>query len=105
MEFPETQSFSSWEEGENSGILIQRSNKVDVLDYLLCIHMSMYYDKKLCNDNNVYSKTSNSGLSEKRTTSVQRTNLTPPIDFPIELVHFEPPSSGTSELRTPNNGH
>ena len=53
--------------------------------------------------NNVYSKTSNSGLSEKRTISVQRTSFVPPIDIPIELIHKEPPRSGhlgTSQLRT-----
>ena len=41
-----------------------------------------------------YSKTSNNGPSEKRTTSVQRTGHLPPIDFTIEL---------TSEKRTPLN--
>ena len=51
----------------------------------------------------VYSKTSNNGPSEKRTTSVQRTAHLPPIDFTIELIHFEPPRSG--HLSTPNNGH
>ena len=50
-----------------------------------------------------YSKTSNNGPSEKRTTSVQRTAHLPPIDFTIELIHFEPPRSG--HLSTPNNGH
>ena len=43
-----------------------------------------------------YSKTSNNGPSEKRTTSVQRMAHLPPIDF-------EPPRSG--HLSTPNNGH
>ena len=38
----------------------------------------------------LYSKTSNNGPSEKRTTSVQRTAHLPPIDFTIELIHFEP---------------
>ena len=51
----------------------------------------------------LYSKTSNNGPSEKRTTSVQRTNHLPPVDFTIELIHFEPPRSG--HLSTPNNGH
>ena len=51
----------------------------------------------------VYSKTSNNGPSEKRTTSVQRTAHLPPIDFTIELIHVEPPRSG--HLSTPNNGH
>jgi len=50
-----------------------------------------------------YSKTSNSGPSEKRTTSLQRTAHLPPIDFTIELIHYEPPRSG--HLSTPNNGH
>ena len=50
-----------------------------------------------------YSKTSNNGPSEKRTTSVQQTTRLPPIDFTIEILHFEPPRSG--HLSTPNNGH
>ena len=50
-----------------------------------------------------YSKTSNNGPSEKRTTSLQRTAHLPMIDFTIELIHFEPPRSG--HLSTPNNGH
>ena len=53
--------------------------------------------------NLLYSKTSNNGPSEKRTTSLQRTAYLPPIDFTIELIHFEPPRSG--HLSTPNNGH
>ena len=52
---------------------------------------------------NDYSKTSNNGPSEKRTSSLQRTAHLPPIDFTIELIHFEPPRSG--HLSTPNNGH
>ena len=51
----------------------------------------------------LYSKTSNNGPSEKRTTSLQRTAHLPPIDFTIELIHYEPPRSG--HLSTPNNGH
>ena len=51
----------------------------------------------------IYSKTSNNGPSEKRTTSEQRTAHLPPIDFTIELIYFEPPRSG--HLSTPNNGH
>ena len=50
-----------------------------------------------------YSKTSNNGPSEKRTTSLQRTAHLPPIDFTTELIHYEPPRSG--HLSTPNNGH
>ena len=50
-----------------------------------------------------YSKTSNNGPSEKRTTSVQRTAHLPLIDFTTELIHYEPPRSG--HLSTPNNGH
>ena len=50
-----------------------------------------------------YSKTSNNGHSEKRTTSLQRTAHLPLIDFTIELIHYEPPRSG--HLSTPNNGH
>ena len=34
-----------------------------------------------------YSKTSNNGPSEKRTTSVQQTDHLPLIDFAIELLH------------------
>ena len=34
----------------------------------------------------MYSKTSNSDPSEKRTTSLQGTDLLPPIDFTIEYV-------------------
>ena len=49
-----------------------------------------------------YSETTNNGLSERRTTSVQRTNSMPPIALPIEIVHLEPPSSG--HLSTPDNG-
>ena len=43
-----------------------------------------------------YSETSNNGLSERRTNSM------PPIAFPIEIVHLEPPRSGY--LSTPDNG-
>ena len=50
----------------------------------------------------VYSETSNNGLSERRTTSVQQTNSMPPIALPIEIVHLEPPRSG--HLSTPDNG-
>ena len=49
-----------------------------------------------------YNETSNNGLFERRTTSVQRTNSMPPIALPIEIVHLEPPSSG--HLSTPDNG-
>ena len=42
----------------------------------------------------IYSKTSNGGPSEKRTTSVQRTTHLPPIDFTIELIHYDPLRSG-----------
>ena len=58
--------------------------------------------KRLLNINH-YSQTSNNGPSEKWTTSVQRTAHLPPIDFTIELIHFEPPRS--RHLSTPNNGH
>ena len=51
----------------------------------------------------MYSKTSNNGPSEKRSTSLQGTAHLPPIDFTIELIHYEPPRSG--HLSTPNNGH
>ena len=50
----------------------------------------------------MYSETSNNGLSERPTTSVQRTNSMPPIALPIEIVHLEPLSSG--HLFTPDNG-
>ena len=49
------------------------------------------------------SKTPNNGPSEKRTSSLQRTAHLPPIDFTIEVIHFEPPRTG--HLSTPNNGH
>ena len=35
-----------------------------------------------------YSETSNNGLSERRTTSAQRTKSMPPIALPIEIVHL-----------------
>ena len=43
------------------------------------------------------------GPSEKRTTSLQRTDHLPLIDFTIELLHFERPRSG--DLSTSYNGH
>ena len=49
-----------------------------------------------------YGETSDNGLSERRTISVQRTNSMPPIALPIEIVHLEPPRSG--HLSTPDNG-
>ena len=52
-------------------------------------------------DVSIYSETSNNGLSERRTTSVPRTNSMPSIALPIEIVHLEPPSSGY--LSTPDN--
>ena len=68
------------------------------------LHGSNAYPKQLySNLLYVYSKTSNNGPYEKRTTSLQRTAHLPPIDFTIELIHFEPPRSG--HLSTPNNGH
>ena len=48
----------------------------------------------------LYSKTSNKGHCEKRTTSLEQTVHLPPIDFTIELI---PPRS--EHLSTPNNGH
>ena len=42
-----------------------------------------------------HSKTSNSGPSEKRTTSVQRTAHLPPIDFTKELIHSDTDQSPT----------
>ena len=61
--------------------------------------------KPLCSSwqMNMYSKTSNNGPSGKRTTFLQRTAHLPPIDFTIELIHFEPPRSG--HLSTLNNRH
>ena len=59
MEIPETDGWPSWEEGENSGILIQRSNKVDVLDYL---HMSMNIIKLI---HHMITKTSISSLQTR----------------------------------------
>ena len=49
------------------------------------------------------SKTSNNGHSEKRTTSTADASLAP-IDFTVELIHYEPLRS--AYLLTPNNnGH
>ena len=45
-----------------------------------------------------YSKTSNNGASEKRTTSVQRTAHLPPIDFTIDITNLR--KADTSQLRT-----
>ena len=48
-----------------------------------------------------YSKTSNNGPCEKRTTSVQRTVHLPPIDFTVELIHISNlQEADTSQLRT-----
>ena len=47
----------------------------------------------------MYSKTSNSDPSEKRTTSLQGTNLLPPIDFTIEYI-LNLWEADTSQLRT-----
>ena len=67
------------------------------------LHLPMYSNYCCHKLEMVYSKTSNSGPSEKRTTSLQRTAHLPPIDFIIELIHYKPPRSG--HLSTPNNGH
>ena len=40
------------------------------------------------NNKTMYSQTSESGHSEKRTTSVQRPLAIPPIDFSIALIHL-----------------
>ena len=77
---------------------------------LPCMHIAMYRDDVYMHvlhthSNNSasrqwrYSKTSNNGPSEKRTTSIQRTELMPLIDFPIHTVHLNlrertPPNSG-----------
>ena len=47
----------------------------------------------------MYSKTSNSDPSEKRTTSLQGTDLLPPIDFTIEYI-LNLWEADTSQLRT-----
>ena len=44
-----------------------------------------------------YSKTSNNGPSEKRTTSLQRTAHLPPIDFTIELNLREADNLSTAD--------
>ena len=49
----------------------------------------------------LYSETSNNGLSERRTTSLQRTNSMPLIALPIEIVCLEPPSSRHLSTRPP----
>ena len=57
-----------------------------------------------------YSGTSHNGLSEIQTTSIQRTNNVPPIDFAIEKIHFElprygqPPISGQWTENVPPKG-
>ena len=69
----------------------------------LAIQVKFFF-LSLCQAESIITvKTSNNGPSEKRTTSVQRTDHLPPIDFTIELIHFEPPRNG--HLSTPNNGH
>ena len=40
-----------------------------------------------------YSKTSESGHSEKRTHSLERTKLQVPIENPIFIIHYQPPRS------------
>ena len=69
---------------------------------LICEHNTEDILSKSVNTHCIYSKTSNNGPSEKRTTSLQRTAHLPPIDFTIELIHYEPPRSGhlNSEQRT-----
>ena len=47
-----------------------------------------------------YSETSNNGLSERLTTSVQWTNPMSPIAIPIEIVHLEPQTPLYSGRRT-----
>ena len=42
----------------------------------------------------IYSGTSHNGLSDIWTASLQRTNNVPPIDFAVEIIHFQPPSDG-----------
>ena len=44
----------------------------------------------------VYSGTSHNGLSEIRSTSIQRTNNVPLLDFAIETIHFQPLRDGQS---------
>ena len=50
---------------------------------------------------------SGTGLSEIRTASIQQTNHVPPIDFAIEIIHFQPPRdrpppiSGQLTMRAP----
>ena len=48
---------------------------------------------------NIYSETSNSGPSEKWTTSVQRTKPVPLIAIPIEIIHWEPLRTGHLSTR------
>ena len=71
-----------------------------------CVHllhnMHNVHAKSFINTTPTYSETSNNGLSERQTTSVQRTNSMSPIALPIEIVHLEPPSSG--HLSTLDNG-
>ena len=44
-----------------------------------------------------YSETSNNGLSERQTTSVQWTNSMSPIALPIEIVHSNVQVADTSQ--------
>ena len=53
--------------------------------------------------NKVIQQNGPSEKADNLTISVQRTAYLPPIDFTIELIHFEPPRSG--HLSTPNNRH
>ena len=41
-----------------------------------------------------YSEISNNRISNIQTTSIQWTNHVPPIDFTIQLIHFQPPRYG-----------
>ena len=55
----------------------------------------------------LYSRTSHNGLSdlEIQTASIHWTNNVPPIDFAIEIIHFQPPRRTTSHLWTTDKKH
>ena len=63
------------------------------------VHLQVSQNNVMVTGARGISKTSHNGPSERRTTSLQRTGHLTPIDFTIELIHFEPPRSG--HLSTP----
>ena len=68
----------------------------DVFKPIILLHGSMLNGQ----GQKKYSKTSNNGPSEKRTTSLQWTAHFPPIDFTTELYISNLREANTSQLRT-----